>query len=123
LVNGTSGSAVGMATNIPTHNLGEVIDATCALIDNSSLTLEEVMQYIPGPDFPTGASILGRKGIIDAFTTGRGSITIRAKTSVESISGNREAIIIHEIPYQVNKARMIEKIAELVRDKTIEGIS
>jgi len=123
LVNGTSGIAVGMATNIPTHNLGEVIDATCALIDNSSLTLEEVMQYIPGPDFPTGASILGRKGIIDAFTTGRGSITIRAKTSVESISGNREAIIIHEIPYQVNKARMIEKIAELVRDKTIEGIS
>jgi len=123
LVNGTSGIAVGMATNIPTHNLGEVIDATCALIDNPSLTLEEVMQYIPGPDFPTGASILGRKGIIDAFTTGRGSITIRAKTSVESISGNREAIIIHEIPYQVNKARMIEKIAELVRDKTIEGIS
>lgn len=123
LVNGTSGIAVGMATNIPTHNLGEVIDATCALIDNPNLTLEEVMQYIPGPDFPTGASILGRKGIIDAFTTGRGSIAIRSKTSIESISGNREAIIIHEIPYQVNKARMIEKIAELVRDKTIEGIS
>lgn len=123
LVNGTSGIAVGMATNIPTHNLGEIVDATCALIDNPNLTLEEVMQYIPGPDFPTGATVLGRKGIIDAFNTGRGSITIRAKTSVESISGNREAIIVHEIPYQVNKARMIEKIADLVRDKTIEGIS
>lgn len=123
LVNGTSGIAVGMATNIPTHNLGEIVDATCALIDNPGLSLEEVMQYIPGPDFPTGASVLGRKGIIDAFRTGRGAITIRSKTSVEAISGNREAIIIHEIPYQVNKARMIEKIAELVRDKTIEGIS
>lgn len=123
LVNGTSGIAVGMATNIPTHNLGEIVDATCALVDNPDLTLEEIMQYVPGPDFPTGATVLGRKGIIDAFTTGRGSITIRSKTTIENISGNREAIIIHETPYQVNKARMIEKIAELVRDKVIEGVS
>jgi DNA gyrase subunit A len=123
LVNGTSGIAVGMATNIPTHNLGEIIDATCALIDNPEITLEEIMQYVPGPDFPTGATVLGKKGIIDAFQTGRGSITIRSNTTVETINGNREAIVVHETPYQVNKARMIEKIAELVRDKTIEGIS
>jgi DNA gyrase subunit A len=123
LVNGTNGIAVGMATNIPTHNLGEIVDATCALVDNPDLTIEELMRYVPGPDFPTGAIVLGRKGIVDAFTTGRGSITIRSKTSIENNSGNREAIIIHETPYQVNKARMIEKIAELVRDKTIEGIS
>ncbi len=123
LVNGTSGIAVGMATNIPTHNLGEIIDATCALIDNPDLTLEEIMQYVPGPDFPTGATVLGKKGIIDAFQTGRGSITIRSNTTVETINGNREAIVVHETPYQVNKARMIEKIADLVRDKTIEGIS
>lgn len=123
LVNGTSGIAVGMATNIPTHNLGEIIDATCALIDNPSLSLEEIMQYVPGPDFPTGATVLGRKGIIDAFQTGRGSITIRANTTIESAGNNREAIVVTEIPYQVNKAKMIEKIAELVRDKTIEGIS
>jgi DNA gyrase subunit A len=123
LVNGTSGIAVGMATNIPTHNLCEVIDATCALVDNPELTLEELMQYIPGPDFPTGAIIMGRRGIIDAFTTGRGSVVIRSKTSIESIGNNREAIVVHEVPYQVNKARMIEKMAELVRDKTIEGIS
>lgn len=123
LVNGTSGIAVGMATNIPTHNLCEVIDATCALVDNPELTLEELMQYIPGPDFPTGAIIMGRRGIIDAFATGRGSVVIRSKTSIESIGNNREAIVVHEVPYQVNKARMIEKMAELVRDKTIEGIS
>lgn len=123
LVNGTSGIAVGMATNIPTHNLCEVIDATCALVDNPDLTLEELMQYIPGPDFPTGATIMGRRGIIDAFTTGRGSVVIRSKTSIESIGNNREAIVVHEVPYQVNKSRMIEKMAELVRDKTIEGIS
>lgn len=123
LVNGTNGIAVGMATNIPTHNLGEIVDATCALVDNPNLTIEEIMQYVPGPDFPTGAIVLGRKGIIEAFNTGRGSITIRSKTTIENISGSREAIIIHETPYQVNKSRMIEKIAELVRDKTIEGIS
>lgn len=123
LVNGTSGIAVGMATNIPTHNLCEVIDATCALVDNPELTLEELMQYIPGPDFPTGAIIMGRRGIIDAFATGRGSVVIRSKTSIESIGNNREAIVVHEVPYQVNKSRMIEKMAELVRDKTIEGIS
>ncbi|MCX7351947.1 MAG: DNA gyrase subunit A [Proteobacteria bacterium] len=123
LVNGTSGIAVGMATNIPTHNLGEIVDATCALIDNPDLTIEELMEYVPGPDFPTGAIVLGRKGIIEAFHTGRGSITIRSKTTIENISGSREAIIVHEMPYQVNKSRMIEKIAELVRDKTIEGIS
>ena len=123
LVNGTSGIAVGMATNIPTHNLGEIVDATCALIDNPDLTIEELMEYVPGPDFPTGAIVLGRKGIIEAFHTGRGSIAIRSKTTIENISGSREAIIVHEMPYQVNKSRMIEKIAELVRDKTIEGIS
>ena len=123
LVNGTNGIAVGMATNIPTHNLGEIVDATCALVDNPDLTVEELMQYVPGPDFPTGATVLGRKGIIDAFTTGRGSITIRSKTTIETVGNNREAIVVHETPYQVNKARMVEKIAELVRDKTIEGIS
>ena len=123
LVNGTNGIAVGMATNIPTHNLGEIVDATCALVDNPDLTVEELMQYVPGPDFPTGATVLGRKGIIDAFTTGRGSITIRSKTTIETVGNNREAIVVHETPYQVNKARMVEKIAELVRDTTIEGIS
>ncbi len=123
LVNGTSGIAVGMATNIPTHNLGEVVDATCALIDNPDIDLPELMQYIPGPDFPTGATIMGTHGVIDAFNTGRGCVTIRSKTTIEQIGNNREAIIVHEVPYQVNKARMIEKIAHLVRDKTIEGIS
>ncbi|MBY0280536.1 MAG: DNA gyrase subunit A [Alphaproteobacteria bacterium] len=123
LVNGTSGIAVGMATSVPTHNLGEVIDACCALIENPDLTLMELMQIIPGPDFPTGGIIMGRYGIMEAFRTGRGSIRVRGKTSIENVRGEREAIIISEIPFQVNKAKMIEKIAELVKDKIIEGIS
>lgn len=123
LVNGTNGIAVGMATNIPSHNLGEVIDAALALIDNPDLTVLDLMRYIPGPDFPTGGSIIGRYGIHEAYTTGRGSVIMRGKTAIEPMKNDREAIIINEIPYQVNKARMIERIAELVREKTIEGIS
>ncbi|MBX9805143.1 MAG: DNA gyrase subunit A [Alphaproteobacteria bacterium] len=123
LVNGGSGIAVGMATNIPTHNLGEVLEACCALIDNPDLTVEELIGIVPGPDFPTGASIIGRGGIFEAYRTGRGSIVIRGKTHFETLRGDREAIIIDEIPYQVNKARMIERIAEVVKEKIIEGIS
>ena len=123
LVNGGSGIAVGMATNIPTHNLGEVLEACCALIDNPNLTVEELMAIVPGPDFPTGASIIGRGGIFEAYRTGRGSIVIRGKTHFETLRGDREAIIIDEVPYQVNKARMIERIAEVVKEKIIEGIS
>jgi len=123
LVNGGSGIAVGMATNIPTHNLGEVLEACCALIDNPHLTVEELLAIVPGPDFPTGASIIGRGGIFEAYRTGRGSIVIRGKTHFETLRGDREAIIIDEIPYQVNKARMIERIAEVVKEKIIEGIS
>ncbi len=123
LVNGTSGIAVGMATSVPTHNLGEIIDACCALIDEPDMPLSELMRIIPGPDFPTGGIIVGRHGIMEAFRTGRGSITVRGKTCTETIRGDREAIIISEIPFQVNKARMIEKIAELVKEKIIEGIS
>jgi len=123
LVNGANGIAVGMATNIPSHNLGEVIDACCALITNPDLSDEEMMTYVQGPDFPTGAIIVGRGGIREAFRTGKGSIIIRAKTHLEKLRGDREAIIVDEIPYQVNKARMIERIAEMVKEKTIEGIS
>ena len=123
LVNGASGIAVGMATNVPSHNLGEVIDACVMLIDNPESTLEEIMTVLPGPDFPTGGIILGRSGIISGFKTGRGSITIRAKTHIEKIRKDREAIVATEIPYQVNKAKMIEKIASLVNEKAIEGIS
>lgn len=123
LVNGGSGIAVGMATNIPTHNLGEVIDACCALIDNPDMTVEELMALVPGPDFPTGASIIGRGGIFEAYRTGRGSIMIRGKTHFETVRGEREAIIIDEIPFQVNKARLVERIAEVVKEKIIEGIS
>ncbi|MBP9752945.1 MAG: DNA gyrase subunit A [Proteobacteria bacterium] len=123
LVNGTSGIAVGMASNIPSHNLGEVIDAACALVDNPDLTIKDLMQYIPGPDFPTGGIIVGRRGIHDAYHTGRGSVIIRSKTEIEEFKNDRQAIVVTEIPYQVNKARMVERIAELVRDKTIEGIS
>ncbi|MCX7338828.1 MAG: DNA gyrase subunit A [Alphaproteobacteria bacterium] len=123
LVNGSNGIAVGMATNIPTHNLGEVIDACCALIDNPDLGLAELIQFIQGPDFPTGGTIIGRRGIWEAFRTGRGTITVRGKTFFERVRNEREAIIITEIPFQVNKARMIEKFAELVKDKVIEGIS
>src|SRR3990167_9116088 len=123
LVNGSSGIAVGMATNIPPHNISEVIDATLALIDNSELTIDELMQYIPGPDFPTAAMINGRAGIVRAYRTGRGKIYVRAKTDIETNEKtNRVSIIVHELPYQVNKARLLERIGELVRDKQIEGI-
>ncbi len=123
LVNGGGGIAVGMATNIPPHNLGEVIDGCCALIDNPELTADELMQYIPAPDFPTGGIILGRSGSRSAANTGRGSVIIRAKTEIEELQNGKNAIIVTEMPYQVNKAKLVEKIAELVRDKKIEGIS
>ena len=123
LVNGAGGIAVGMATNIPPHNLGEVIDATLGLIDNPDLSSEELIQYVPGPDFPTGGIMLGRSGARKAYIEGRGSVIIRAKTRVEEIRKDRYAIVIDEIPYQVNKASMIEKIAEQVREKKIEGIA
>ena len=123
LVNGAGGIAVGMATNIPTHNLGEVIDACCAVIDNPEITIDELIEIIPGPDFPTGGIIIGRQGMISAFRTGRGSVVIRGRARIEEIRKDREAIIVSEIPYQVNKARMIERIADMVREKKIEGIS
>jgi len=123
LVNGAGGIAVGMATNIPPHNLGEVIDATLALIENPDVSSERLMEIVPAPDFPTGAMILGRSGARKAYLEGRGSVVIRAKTRVEEIRKDRYAIIVDEIPYQVNKATMIEKIAELVRDKRVEGIA
>lgn len=124
LINGSSGIAVGMATNIPPHNLGEVIDGCLALIDDSELTVDDLMQYITGPDFPTGAIINGRAGIVQAYRTGRGRIYMRARAEIEQIDKNgKEAIIITEIPYMLNKARLIEKIAELVKDKKIEGIT
>ena len=123
LVNGAGGIAVGMATNIPPHNLSEVIDGCIALIDNPAIELLDLMQIIPGPDFPTGALILGRAGIRQAYETGRGSIVMRGRATIEPMRGDREQIIVTEIPYQVNKATMIEKMAELVREKRIEGIS
>ena len=127
LLNGSSGIAVGMATNIPPHNLGELVDGTIALINNPELTTTELMQYIPGPDFPTGGQILGRSGIKSAYEEGRGSITMRGVADIETISQpgrqDKEAIIVTELPYQSNKASIIEKIAELVNDKKIEGIS
>ncbi|MGR5062629.1 DNA topoisomerase (ATP-hydrolyzing) subunit A [Photobacterium sp. DNB22_13_2] len=123
LVNGSSGIAVGMATNIPPHNLGEVIDGCLAYINDESLTIDQLMEYIPGPDFPTAAMISGRKGIVDAYKTGRGKIYLRSKANIEVEKNGKETIIVTEIPYQVNKARLIEKIAELVKDKKIEGIS
>ncbi|AXT22686.1 DNA gyrase subunit A [Phaeobacter inhibens] len=123
LVNGAGGIAVGMATNIPPHNLGEVIDATLALIEDPDLTSEQLIDYVPGPDFPTGGVMLGRSGARKAYLEGRGSVVIRAKTRVEEIRKDRYAIVVEEIPYQVNKAAMIEKIAEQVREKKIEGVS
>jgi len=123
LVNGAGGIAVGMATNIPPHNLGEVIDACCLYIDNPEVTVDEMIQVCPGPDFPTGGIILGRSGCISAAQTGRGSVVMRGKTEIEEMKGGRFAIAITEIPYQVNKARMVERIAELVKEKRIEGIS
>ncbi|QNU66972.1 DNA gyrase subunit A [Ruminiclostridium herbifermentans] len=123
LVNGSSGIAVGMATNIPPHNLGEVIDGVCAVIDNPEITIDELMKYIKGPDFPTAAKIVGKKGIKDAYRTGKGRIVVRSEATIEEMPGNRHRIIISEIPYMVNKARLIEKIADLVKEKRIEGIS
>jgi len=123
LVNGAGGIAVGMATNIPTHNLGEVIDATIALADNPEMTVEELMVHIPGPDFPTGGLILGRAGIVEAYKTGRGSIQMRGRTAIEEVRKEREAIIISEVPFQQNKARLIERIAECVNEKLIDGIA
>ncbi|MCP4183451.1 MAG: DNA gyrase subunit A [Hyphomicrobiales bacterium] len=123
LVNGAGGIAVGMATNIPPHNLSEVIDACVAMIENPAIELAEVMEIMPGPDFPTGGIILGRSGIRSAYSTGRGSVIMRGRVHNETISGERQALVVTEVPYQVNKASMVEKIAELVRDKRIEGIS
>ena len=123
LVNGSSGIAVGMATNIPPHNLGEVIDGIVAVIDNPEMTIEDLMKYIKGPDFPTGALILGRDGIKDTYNTGRGKIIQRAEAEVEEMAGNRQKIIVSSLPYGVNKAKLIENIADLVKDKKIEGIS
>ncbi|WP_088008297.1 DNA gyrase subunit A [Indiicoccus explosivorum] len=123
LVNGTSGIAVGMATNIPPHHLGETIDGVLALAENPAISTEELMDRIPGPDFPTGGLILGRSGIRRAYETGKGSVLVRAKAEIETKPNGRETILVHEIPYQVNKAKLIEKIAELVRDKKIDGIT
>ncbi|MBE6453671.1 MAG: DNA gyrase subunit A [Alphaproteobacteria bacterium] len=123
LVNGTNGIAVGMATNIPPHNLGEVVDACCAYIDNPEITIEDLIKIVPGPDFPTGGLILGYSGAKSAYLTGRGSVMMRAKCTVEELHKDKEAIIVHEIPYQVNKAAMIQRIAELIKEKKVEGIS
>lgn len=123
LVNGSSGIAVGMATNIPPHQLGEIIDGVLALSKDPDITIGELMEYIPGPDFPTAGQILGRSGIRKAYETGRGSITLRAKVEIEEKSNGKQVIIVNELPYQVNKAKLIEKIAELVRDKKIDGIT
>ena len=123
LVNGSAGIAVGMATNIPPHNLGEVVDAVVCMLDNPECTVDDLMQYIKGPDFPTGGVILGKRGIYDAYHEGRGKIITRAKSEIEEMHNGRQRIVVTEIPYQVNKARLIEKIAEMVHDKRLEGIS
>ena len=123
LLNGSSGIAVGMATNMAPHNLGECCDAICAYIDNPDITVEELMEYIKGPDFPTGGIIMGRQGIVDAYTTGRGKVVVRAKTEIEEGDGGRETIVVTEVPYMVNKAEMLQRISEMVRDKKIEGIA
>src|SRR5690242_10453173 len=123
LVNGAGGIAVGMATNIPPHNLGEVVDACLALIDDAAVSIDDLIKIVPGPDFPTGGIILGRAGIHSAYHTGRGSVVMRGKVAFETIRKEREAIVITEIPYQVNKATMVERIAELVREKKIDGIA
>jgi DNA gyrase subunit A len=124
LVNGAGGIAVGMATNIPPHNLGEVIDACCAYMDNPEISIQKLIdEYVEGPDFPTGGLIMGRNGIVQAYHSGRGSVIMRGKTSFEEVRKGRQAIIVHEVPYQVNKSRMVELMAECVRDKKIEGIS
>src|SRR6266536_5906080 len=121
LANGAGGIAVGMATNIPPHNLGEVIDACIALIENPDLSIDELIGIIPGPDFPTGGIILGRSGIHAAYSQGRGSIIMRGKVEIETLRGDREAIVVSEIPYQVNKAAMVERVGEQWRDKKIDG--
>ena len=123
LVNGSNGIAVGMATNIPPHNLGETIDAYVALIDNPDISVEELMTYLPGPDFPTGAMIMGTSGIRQAYRTGRGKVVVRARTEIEPMANGKSRILVTELPYQVNKARLVEKIAELVHEKKIEGIT
>ncbi|HHH38260.1 MAG TPA: DNA gyrase subunit A, partial [Sedimenticola sp.] len=124
LVNGSAGIAVGMATNIPPHNLTEVVNGCIALIDDPAITIQGLMQYIPGPDFPTAAIINGARGIEEAYRTGRGRIYLRARSEVETDDhSGRQRIVVHELPYQVNKARMLEKIAELVKEKRIEGIT
>jgi DNA gyrase subunit A len=123
LVNGSSGIAVGMATNIPPHNLGEVIDATVALIDDDTLSSKDLTKYIKGPDFPTGGTIIGKSGLISAYTTGRGRVKLRAKTEIEQRKSGKQAIIVTEIPYMVNKAKLVEKIAELVKEKRVVGIT
>lgn len=123
LLNGSSGIAVGMATNMAPHNLGECCDAICAYIDNPDITVDGLMEYIKGPDFPTGGIIMGRQGIIDAYTTGRGRVVIRAKADIEEAENGRETIVVTEVPYMVNKAEMLARISEMVRDKKIEGIS
>lgn len=123
LANGSSGIAVGMATNMPPHNLTEIIDGVLAMIDNPDITISELMKFIPGPDFPTGGIIMGTQGIRDAYSTGRGSIKVRAKVTIDTMSNGKPRIIVHELPYQVNKAKLIEKIAQLVRDKIIDGIT
>ncbi len=123
LVNGSNGIAVGMATNIPPHNLGETIDATCMMLDNPDVTTEELMTVLPGPDFPTGGIIMGKKGILDAYETGRGSLTVRAKCKIEERKNGKSAIVVTEIPYQVNRKRLLEKLGELVRDKKLPEIS
>ena len=123
LVNGSNGIAVGMATNIPPHNLGETIDATCMMLDNPDITTEELMTALPGPDFPTGGIIMGRKGVLDAYETGRGSLTVRAKCTIEDRKNGKSSIVVSEIPYQVNRKRLLEKLGELVRDKKLPEIS
>ena len=123
LVNGSNGIAVGMATNIPPHNLGETIDATCLMLDNPDITTEELMCALPGPDFPTGGIIMGKKGILDAYETGRGSLTVRARCEVQEKKNGRSSIVVSEIPYQVNRQRLLEKLGELVRDKKLPEIS
>jgi DNA gyrase subunit A len=123
LVNGAGGIAVGMATNVPPHNLGEVIDACIALVDDPELGFEGLLELIPGPDFPTGGIILGQAGIRQAFATGRGSLLVRSRTHVEEVRKDRDAIIVSEVPYQVNKGRMLERIGELVRERRVEGIA
>ena len=122
LVNGSNGIAVGMATNIPPHNLGETIDATCMMLDNPDITTEELMTALPGPDFPTGGIIMGKKGILDAYETGRGSLTVRAKCTIEDRKNGKSSIVVSEIPYQVNRKRLLEKLGELVRDKKLPEI-